>query len=524
MGRRLVALAALAAALAPAWAFAADQLPLAPAGAPVPAEAASATLLRPSTLHGAFRVPHLDTALYVGTPWYVRDLSVTVVGPGPRRDTLTANTDLPGRMLGVRLPADAWQADRVELTATTVSSAAPPYLLTADQLAEIAWRSWSYAAYFGLFLALALFHALFAPLLRSRAAGWFAGLAGAQAGLLIPWLGIVRPPPEISQPLHALLQSAVYVCTLMFTRALFRELRLARRMAGAIYALVGMNVAAVAGGDVFQDLWAIPDLFAQALVVALNLAFVAFGVAALRARLNGARYYLAATALGTIGAVATMAPAGPFRAVPVLAAAGEALLFALAVAAQLRYDARERAPRPEDDRDGLTGIANRPAFDDALNAAWKRAERASSPLAAVLVDLDRFKAYNDAYGHLAGDDVLRRIARVIAAAASRRDDVAARYAGDKFVLLLPDTDLAGGRYVGEAILERVAFLAIAHSGLPAKRGSVSIGVAALTPRHGGTTTASDLVQRADAALYVAKSMGRNRVIADEPVLASPTLR
>lgn len=324
-----------------AWsvATAADQIPLAPAGAPVPAEPAAATLLRPATLHAAFRVPHLDTALYVGTPWYVRDLSVTLVGPGPRRDTLTANTELPGRMLGVRLPADAWQADRVELTATTVSSAAPPYLLTADQLAEIAWRSWSYAAYFGLFLALALFHAVFAPLLRSHPAGWFAGLAAAQAGLLIPWLGVVRPPPEISQPLHALLQSAVYVCTLMLSLALFRELQLTRRATGALYALVGMNVAAVAGGDVFQDLWAIPDLFAQALLVALNLAFVVFGVAAVRARLTGARYYLAATALGSIGALATIAPAGPFRAVPLLAAAGEALLFALAVAAQLRYGA-----------------------------------------------------------------------------------------------------------------------------------------------------------------------------------------
>jgi diguanylate cyclase (GGDEF)-like protein len=504
----------------------ADEVPLAPAGAPVPAEPATATLLRPATLHAAFRVPRLDSALYVGTPWYVRDLTVTVVGPGARRDTLTANADLPGHMLGVRLPADASQADRIELTATTVSTAAPPYLLTGDQLAEIGWRSSPYAAFFGLFLALALVHAIVAPLLRSRAAAWYAGLAAAQAGLLLPWLGVVRPPPEISQPLHALLQSAVYVCTTGFTFALFPELRVTRRALRAVYAVIGMNVAAVAGGDVLQDLWTVPDLFTQMLLVALSLAFTALGVAAVRAQLAGARYYLAGTALAALGTLTILVPAGGslLSFAPLVSGAAEMLLFALAIAASLRHDARERAALAADDRDGLTGVANRPAFDAALGAAWNRAARASSPLAAILVDLDRFHAYNEAYGHLAGDDVLRRIARVIAAAASRRDDVAARYAGDKFVLMLPDTDLPGARYVAEAILERVGFLAIAHPAQPTKRLGVSIGVTALTPRHGGTATAADLVRRADAALYVAKTMGRNRVITDEPVLAAPALR
>jgi diguanylate cyclase (GGDEF)-like protein len=515
-----VALCAVAGLTAPA--SAADAIPLAEPGAVVPAESAPATLLRPATLHATFRVPRADTALYVGTPWFVRDLTVTVVGPGARRDVLTGGTDLPGRMLGVRLPGDAWQADRIELAATTVSTAAPPYVLSADQLAEIGWRSWSYAAFFGLFAALALFHAVVAPLLRSRAAAWYAGLAAALAGLLVPWLGIVRPPPEISQPLHALLQSAAYLCTLMFTRALFRDLRVGRRHAGALYALVGMNVVAVAGGDVFQDLWGLPDLPTQALAIAMDLAFVVYGVAAVRANIAGARWYLAGTALATLGALAVLAPSGGafLRSAPQLALAGEALLFALAVATQLRHDARERVPLAAGDRDGLTGIPNRPAFEAALAIAWNRAERARSPLAALLVDVDRFKAYNEAYGHLAGDDVLRRIARVIAAAASRRDDAAARYADDKFVLLLPDTDLTGARYVAEAILERVAFLAIAHPAPPAKRLGVSIGVASLVPQHGGTAAAADLVRRADAALYAAKTMGRNRVVTDEPFPAA----
>ena len=514
----VLAVALCAAARLTALAGAADAIPLAVPGTAVPAETAPAALLRPATLRAAFRVPRADTALYVGTPWFVRDLTVTVVGPGARRDVLVGNTDLPGRMLGVRLPGDAWQADRIELVATTVSAAAPPYVLSADQLAEIGWRSWSYAAFFGLFIALALFHAIFAPLLRSRAAAWYAGLAAALAGLLVPWLGVVRPPPEVSQPLHALLQSAAYVCTLMFTRALFRELRVDRRLAGTLYALVGMNVVAVAGGDVLQDLWALPDPLAQGLAIAMALAFAAYGIAAVRANLAGARWYLAGAVLAALGALAMLAPGGGafLRSAPQFALAGEALLFALAVAMQLRHDARERVPLAADDRDGLTGILNRPAFDAALAVAWNRAERARSPLAALLVDADRFKAYNEAYGHLAGDDVLRRIARVIAAAASRRDDVAARYGNDKFVLLLPDTDLAGARYVGEAILERVAFLAIAHPAPPLKRLGVSIGVASLLPQHGGTATAGDLVRRADAALYVAKTMGRNRVVSDEP--------
>ncbi|MBV9439024.1 MAG: hypothetical protein JOZ24_03425, partial [Candidatus Eremiobacteraeota bacterium] len=205
MSRRAAVVVALAAAfLPPAWCSADEpQVPATWTGAPIAGDSSPASLLHPATLRAAFRVPRVGTALYVGTPWYVRDLSVTVVGPGERRETIAATTDLPGRMLGLRLPADAWQADRVELEATTVSAAAPPYLLPAEQLAQIGWRNWWYAALFGLFAMLALLHGALAAMLRSRTFAWFAAAMAGEAGLLVPWLGIVRPPPEISQPLHA---------------------------------------------------------------------------------------------------------------------------------------------------------------------------------------------------------------------------------------------------------------------------------------------------------------------------------
>ena len=165
--------------------------------------------------------------------------------------------------------------------------------------------------------------------------------------------------------------------------------------------------------------------------------------------------------------------------------------------------------------DGLTGIPNRAALESALARAWDRARRARSSLAVLLLDIDHFKQYNDVYGHHAGDDALRRIAdALVQTVTRRREDVAARYGGEEFVVLLPDTELAGARRVAHAILLTVEALVIAHGGVPSKRLSVSIGVASLVPEHAGE--GGELIRRASNALYVAKTMGRNRVVADEP--------
>ncbi|HEY0395099.1 MAG TPA: GGDEF domain-containing protein [Candidatus Elarobacter sp.] len=523
--RRTAAVLVLAAALLPpAWCRAAEpQAPASWAGAPIPGEAPPASLLRPSVLRATFRAPRIGTALYVGTPWYVRDLSVTLIGPGARHERIAAAPDLPGHMLGLRLPSDAWQADRIELEATTVSTAAPPYLLPAEQLAAIAWRTWWYATLFGFFAALALAGIALSAALRSRTSVAFTLTMGAQAGLMLPWLGLMRPAPEISQPLHAALQWAVYAALASFVLAFLRSVRVPRWAPIAVFALVIANGIAVAGGDVLQDMWFVPDIATQALVVALDLALVVLAVVAVRAGVRGARLLLAGTLTGALTFAAGAFPIFPdafARAAPLPGAAIEALLLALALGAHLtrRETERPRLAAPGEHVDGLTELANRTAADHRLAVAWDAAAHAQSPLAALLVDADHFRRYNEEYGHVAGDDALRRIANALARAAARQEDCVARYDGDAFVLLLPGTDLSGAQRVAQTALSAIARLDMPHGGAPSKRLSVSIGIASLVPAADLKST--ELLRRASTALYIAKTMGRNRAVADEPIAVS----
>lgn len=159
--------------------------------------------------------------------------------------------------------------------------------------------------------------------------------------------------------------------------------------------------------------------------------------------------------------------------------------------------------------DGLTQIANRRHFDAQLQLAWRRCQREQRPLALLLLDVDDFKAYNDHYGHPAGDEVLRQVARVLAAHQRRPDDLAARYGGEEFVLLLPGADAAAGLQAAEQLLEGLRALALPHAKARAAAiVTASLGVAAAVPRPG--LSAADLLGEADAALYAAKASGRNR--------------
>jgi len=515
--RRAAALAALAFLVSPAWCRAAvPDLPVVPIGAPLSGDAPPASVLRPSVMHATFRVARAATALYVGTPWFVRDLSVTVVGPGARRETIVATDDLPGHLLGLQLPADAWAADRLELQATTVSTAAPPYLLSAEQLARIGWRNWPYAALFGLFATLALLVGALAVRVRSRAAGVFAVVMAVQAALTIPWLGVVRPPPEISQPVHALLASLVLAGLMLFAQAYFDGIRLPLRAVQIAWVLVLVNVIAVCGGDVLQDLWIVPDWLTQLLLLGLYAAYVALGVFALRARAGGAWAYIVGAAAAALGVL--IADGGSLGSTVVQSAAmigggaqGACLTFALAL--RLRGGARGSSDRAR--LDGLTGLLNRTALDVALAAAWERARAGRAPLGTLLIDVDHFKGFNEAYGHLAGDDALRRIGDELAEAVVRFDDVAGRYAGDKFLIVLANTDLSGAYHVAEKIRLAVGALDIANGGAPSRRLTISIGAAARVPAYPGDGGA--LVRRAETALYIAKTMGRNRAVADEPI-------
>jgi diguanylate cyclase (GGDEF)-like protein len=160
--------------------------------------------------------------------------------------------------------------------------------------------------------------------------------------------------------------------------------------------------------------------------------------------------------------------------------------------------------------DGLTGLPNRRQFDAVLSAEFNRAMRGATSLALVMIDVDYFKPYNDIYGHPGGDDCLRRISDAVSGARERAGDLAARYGGEELAVLLPRTDLAGAMTVAEKMRQAVRDLHIPHAGNPAGIVTISAGVAALAPTRGGRA-AQDLLAAADAALYAAKSSGRDRI-------------
>jgi diguanylate cyclase (GGDEF)-like protein/PAS domain S-box-containing protein len=163
--------------------------------------------------------------------------------------------------------------------------------------------------------------------------------------------------------------------------------------------------------------------------------------------------------------------------------------------------------------DGLTGLANRRRFDERLLEEWGRAYRERTSLSLLMIDLDHFKAYNDQYGHPAGDECLRAVAGVLAAEAKRTTDLAARYGGEEFVMLLPNTDAAGCARIGERVLREIRDLGIAHRlNFPSRIVTASIGGAVCRPGVERSAGHASLVEAADHALYAAKDHGRDQLV------------
>jgi diguanylate cyclase (GGDEF)-like protein len=158
-------------------------------------------------------------------------------------------------------------------------------------------------------------------------------------------------------------------------------------------------------------------------------------------------------------------------------------------------------------RDGLTGLNNRPSFDEHLSRAWHHHRRSGQPLALLMIDVDHFKLYNDTYGHLAGDECLRRVATCLRAAITRSEDVVARFGGEEFAVILPDTGPEGAGLVADRLLRRMRTAAIAHV---RSAGHVSVSIGFATTGTTDVTSAGSLLEIADQALYRAKQLGRDR--------------
>lgn len=168
--------------------------------------------------------------------------------------------------------------------------------------------------------------------------------------------------------------------------------------------------------------------------------------------------------------------------------------------------------------DSLTQVANRRCFDDVLSVEWQRSLREQTPLSLIMGDVDCFKLFNDTYGHLAGDDVLRQVAQTIARAVKYSSDLVARYGGEEFAIILPNTDEDGALTVAQNIQQAIHLLQIPHArSHVSKHITLSLGTSTIVPQmHQGV---SDLIMAADRSLYQAKAQGRKQIV--QVLLSTP---
>ncbi|MFP3155280.1 diguanylate cyclase [Lachnospiraceae bacterium ZAX-1] len=166
--------------------------------------------------------------------------------------------------------------------------------------------------------------------------------------------------------------------------------------------------------------------------------------------------------------------------------------------------------------DPLTDIPNRRSFDNHIAIEWRRAIREKSPISFLMMDVDKFKSYNDTYGHPQGDVLLKTIAKIFTSVARRPSDLAARLGGEEFGVLLPDTELEGAFEIAEAIRTEVAATQIPLTeGAGMTSATISIGAISFMPKEGDE--AKDFISKADEHLYTAKTTGRNKVYCGETI-------
>jgi len=166
--------------------------------------------------------------------------------------------------------------------------------------------------------------------------------------------------------------------------------------------------------------------------------------------------------------------------------------------------------------DPLTDIPNRRCFDDRMSIEWRRALRTSSPISLLMLDVDKFKSYNDTYGHPQGDVLLKSLAAILASAARRSGDLAARIGGEEFCILLPDTDIGAAAHLAEEVRAQVERMRVLIAdGVTETKTTVSIGVSSCVPEKSSQVDKAsqivNFISDADKKLYRAKDLGRNQV-------------
>jgi diguanylate cyclase (GGDEF)-like protein len=416
------------------------------------------------------------------------------------------------------------------------------------------------AWYFGMATAMVLFNLLLFLALRDRIYLLYVSFVGCTAFTLAIKNGLA---PEFLWPGTTLGSNvSYYVGTslslgafLLFMRRMLRTADVVPRLDTLVRWLVGFYLLTLMGYALSLPTFARYGILLNLATVALILVV---GLACAFQRQRSAYFFLAAFALLMLGgAVTTLRAMGvlPTNALTVdgvqLGSALEMLLLAFALADRFNVIRREKAQAQSDllqvqlrlvdtlktseqvleqrvaqrtdelqvlnskleamsMTDGLTGIANRRRLDEVLAQEWRRAQRLGHPLVLAMLDVDWFKKYNDYYGHPAGDECLRQIARVLGSTICRTSDLVARYGGEEFVFIAPATDGASAQDMGRRVCEAVQALGLPHAMSAFGCVTVSVGVAVMIPGPGNSPEA--LLKRADDALYLAKAQGRNRAV------------
>ena len=443
-------------------------------------------------------------------PVYAHELLLPVVTPYP-----------PGAVMVLRMTTPFEQPSVLELRTAESLAAYQQRLIYAESL-PLAFLN-------GFAIALGLFNIMLFMMLRRRLYLLYAASilalvlyqvieTGAAWTTLWPGLGLRDDwPTYASWVLYFALITA-------FTRDFLELPRVSPRIDRILlvaFALVALDSAVYL---FFPDLLTAHGLFdvTDPVVTAIMLGtMLVAGVVAWRADVAAAPWYVLAFAGSAVGLV--VSDAGTFDLFPSsvtvafistsIGGAWEALFLALALGQRVR-DIELTAARFEEYAyiDPLTGIPNRRSFDEAIDREWRRTQRFPGPISVIIFDIDKFKTFNDRFGHPAGDARLISVARTIADAARRTGDHAARYGGEEFAMLLPGTALEGA----VAIAENVR-IAVRESVDKEYRLTISAGCATAYPFSDALDTGrpATLLAQADAALYVAKSSGRDRVCVPE---------
>lgn len=463
-------------------------------------------------------------------------------------------------VFSLRLPPQAEQTLYLRVASTTAFIVPirlwEPAAFHADERSDYAAQAW----YFGMAAAMVLFNLLLFIRLKDWLYLQYVGFALSMAFALAAQNGLVKEVFRLESPLWSDLcttfgYSFALASGTLFLRRMVETPRLLPRLDPwlqglVVFFLVSPLMFLVTGQTLIK-----------AAAVTYLLAMVALMAVALYAawrRQRSAYFFLVAFALLGLGAATNTLRAIGLVPTNVLTAnamqfgsALEMLLLALALADRFNQMRRERAAmqaellatqkalidtlRSSEQRleehvaertlaleeanrrlealsrtDGLTGIANRRRFDEVLASEWARSQRSGEPLALAMLDIDWFKAYNDHYGHLAGDDCLRSVAAVLSNCAARHTDLVARYGGEEFAIVAPGTTAAQMQALALEIQQSLAALALAHPTTPSGCVTLCAGVAAAVATPG--TTPDSLVAAADQALYQAKATGRNRVV------------